>query len=276
MIKSYNFKGEKPGKKVLILGAVHGNEICWPFAINKIIKDINDWKIEIKRWEVTFIPVCNPEAYKQNKRYIDANLNRVIKYHKDADSYEQKLANELINYIRKADVILDIHSIPSEGKPFVFQDYIDKETEKFAKVLGTKNIVKWWPEMYENTDSSDTIWFAHKNNKLGVLIECGNHNDPKSQETARLAISNTLKIFNITDWKPKFLKQYNSITAEKIYLKNKEWLFEKDRNHLDEIKKWEVIANYENWEKIIMPYDWYILLPYLEAQIWDEWFYIWK
>ena len=261
---------------VLVLWAIHGDETCWPISIQKIIKEIQEKQLALKTGKVTFIPICNPEAHKVNKRLIDVNLNRVMKYHKNPEKYEEKLANEIIEFIKKADVVLDIHSISSKGKPFVFQDYMDKGSEGLSQALWVENIVKWWPEMYEKTESSDTMNFTHNEGKIWVTIECGNHNEESSQSVAYKAIKNMLKYLSIIDWERETLKQFNSVTAIKFIIKEKEGSFEKDWQHLDPMKEGEVIVNYSDGTKILAPYDGYILLPFAKAKIGDEWFYFGK
>jgi len=63
-------KGGKTGKTTLILAGVHGNEKCGIIAFDKIIKNI-----KIESGKVYFI-YSNLKAIKQNKRYIEKNLNR--------------------------------------------------------------------------------------------------------------------------------------------------------------------------------------------------------
>jgi predicted deacylase len=114
MIEIISIKGEQPGKKLLILGAIHGNETCGTYAIQEIIQKINEHKIIIKRGSISCIPICNPKAYKAGQRYIEKNLNRTITYHKNPLWYEDLLANEIIKQIKKCDYILDLHSMQSK------------------------------------------------------------------------------------------------------------------------------------------------------------------
>jgi hypothetical protein len=63
------------------------------------------------------------------------NLNRIFKKHSEPLLYEEKLANILCDYFEGVDVLLDLHSISSEGIPFAFQDYYDNETNAYMKIL---------------------------------------------------------------------------------------------------------------------------------------------
>ena len=75
-IDAYTFLGLEPGLSVLILGGVHGDEICGTKAINQVIRLINNGKINIKSGKITMIPVTNPLAARKKNRIGDRNLNR--------------------------------------------------------------------------------------------------------------------------------------------------------------------------------------------------------
>src|SRR5437773_1296890 len=110
MIEAHSFQAVQPGPRLLILGGVHGNEICGPLAVKKIVATFENGKIELKQGSVTFIPVCNPQAYAEDKRFIEHNLNRSFRRHATPRLYEEKLQNALAPYLENCDVLLDIHS----------------------------------------------------------------------------------------------------------------------------------------------------------------------
>ena len=145
MIKSFTYTGYNNWNHILVLGAIHGNEKCGTYAIQRIMQDIEQWKINILNGRITFIPICNPIAFKQDTRYVEENLNRIIQKYKKVTSYESKLANILVDYIDSCDYILDLHSMPSSWKPFVFQDVDTVETEEFATSLWLEYIITGWP-----------------------------------------------------------------------------------------------------------------------------------
>lgn len=275
-ISSTQITSEIPWIHILFFGAIHGNEVCWPKALNQIIQDFESHKIELKSGKVTFVPICNNMAYNQWKRYIDVNLNRVIEKHENPSNYEENLANILTGFIDDCDILLDIHSTHSDDAPFVFLDSHYGHNVKLAKWLWVENIVVWWAQMYAGTHSPTTQFYANKNKKSWVTIECGNHNHTDSVAVAKNAILNTLMNFGLIDWKPQILENFNEITVQEFVIKQKEWKFIKEWNHLDFAHKWDIVAVYDDWEEVTMPYDWYILLPFSQAKIWDEWIYFWK
>ncbi|MCA3176279.1 MAG: succinylglutamate desuccinylase/aspartoacylase family protein, partial [Burkholderiales bacterium] len=56
-IRVHQVLGLAPGPQVLVLGAVHGNEICGTRAIERVLREIDDGSLKIERGSVTFIPV---------------------------------------------------------------------------------------------------------------------------------------------------------------------------------------------------------------------------
>ena len=276
MIKSQLISSGIKWPKLLILWAIHWNEKCWTRAIRKIIKNIKSWNISLVKWSINFIAICNPRAYRLNKRYFQENLNRVIKKKSITESYESNIANKIIEQIDNADYILDLHSIKSNWVPFVFQDYDEDGYEIFCKNIWLKNIVKWRPKLYEENDNSYTIWYAHKAWKIWAVVECGRHDDINSDIIAYDSILNTMIWLNIIDGEIQNKNNYNCVNVLKIINKKTKGRFVKNRNHLDKIYQWEQIAIYDNWEKVYADIDWFILLPNKSTGIWEEWFYIWK
>ena len=67
-LRTVSYHGLKPGPRLLVLGAVHGNEICGTRAITQILAELDSGKLAIERGSVTFVPVTNPLAYQRVQR----------------------------------------------------------------------------------------------------------------------------------------------------------------------------------------------------------------
>src|SRR3989338_1050916 len=83
------------GPRILFFGGIHGNEPCGPRAIKNAIALFENGDIRLKRGSVHFVPIANPRAYRDKKRYIDEDLNRIFRKTEHPRSYEAHLANTL-------------------------------------------------------------------------------------------------------------------------------------------------------------------------------------
>jgi predicted deacylase len=270
------FNSLEKGKNILILGAIHGNEICGTIAITNLIKKIRTKKIVLKSGSVTFIPICNLKAYKKNQRYEEENLNRVIKRHENADSYEKKVANILVEYIVKSDYLLDLHSMHENGIPFVFQDSEGEEERKFVLSLGLGHIIKGWGNIYKDCVIKDytTQHFAEENNIVATTVECGSHTDKNSVKVAEKCIFNALKFLKIIESKTNVKNEkVIDITMRRVFIKEKEGKIN-NLKHFEPIKKGSVLATYDDGEKIIANDDCIMVLPNYNCKVGEEWFYL--
>ena len=144
------------GPHLLVLGAIHGDEVCGPIAIPRVIEKFQNRTLFLKKGKVTFVPVCNPKAYEENVRFIDRNLNRYMSPISEPKLYEDDLTNALCPLLESADVLLDIHSYHVGGEPFIFVQDPNAEEVPFAQTLGPKHMVYGFAEAYQNADGADS------------------------------------------------------------------------------------------------------------------------
>lgn len=274
MIEKTIIQWKEKGPSLLILGAIHGDEVCWPYAIKKLLKEVSVGKISLIKWQINCVPICNPKAYSKGTRYTENNLNRVFKKHKNPKTYEEALANTLTKYVENCDYILDLHSISSEWNPFVFQDYDDDNTITFCKNIGLKHIITGRTKLDMAHENADTIGYAHSCWKIWAVVECGQHNSKKSKQIAYKSIINTLSWLWITAQKQAASEEVTSVRVKKVIIKDKAGKFSKHWKHLDQTAKGEILCIYEDWETILASETGYILLPHEGAKIGNERFYI--
>lgn len=275
MIESFTFNSLNVGKKLLITGAVHGNEICGSIACNNIIQKIKNNDIVLKQGAVTFIPITNPKAYKNNKRFYEKNLNRVVIKIKNPQFYEEKIANILTEYIESADYHLDIHSMHTNGTPFSFADY--EEQNNFAKIQGLEYIFLGWPNVYKDSNTIkdySTQAYSHMVNTINTTIECGSHNDPKAIEIAEKCILRSMKFLNMIDYEEENNVKQKYILMKKVIFKDKDGTLIQNKNNLDKIQKGEIIVNYTDGTTLKADDNYLIIFPKYNASIGEEWFYL--
>lgn len=278
MINTITFDSGVPGKHLLVLGAIHGNEVVGPNAIFKVIDEIQTYKIHLKTGRITFAPICNLKAYDQDVRQIDENLNRIIKYHQHPVTYEQKLANDIVPLIEQCDALLDLHSTHCPGDiPFVFCDYPTPENMKMIEALDVNYVLLGWPQIYAgNSDISDysTERCAFNCHKAGITLECGYHKEADSVTVAYNAIVNLLNMFGIIEGSGFVKNEKTPIRLTEYVVKKKNGCLCQNYKHLDVITKGQPIAEYDDGEILTAPQEGYILLPNAGADIGSEWYYL--
>ena len=282
MIKIHEYNSLNDGPTLIIFGAIHGNEICGPKAVEKVIKKIDSKKLILSKGRVIFVPISNPLAYSKNKRSIDQDLNRVFAKTSKPKTYEQKLANTLCGLIDRSDILLDLHSTGAKGPPTVFLDFPTKTNTNLAKSTGINLAIVGWPELYKKDKrliSHDTISYAHSKNKDCILLECGQHQDSNAPNVAERAIIRILKYYRmIATSKGPVSSKYRKlkmIEMSELFIKeNKNDSFSHPWKHLEIVKKGHVIGKRNSGKLIISPNDRIMILPKYNPPIGKEWFYL--
>ena len=279
--RKITFKGKNSGPALLIFGAIHGDEVSGPNAIEKIIDKFKNKHLYLKKGSVTFVPICNPQAYDLNKRYVEENLNRVFTKTTNPKTYEARLANILCTYADTADILLDIHSTFADGPVNVFVDYPTEKNKSLAEALCAEYTIFDWPKAYKNNPyklkSYTTDKYMHNIGKSGIVLECGQHNDLASILVAEKSI---IRILSYLEMIPmvkdtNITSRSKQVKMNKIYVKNGENdCFTKNWRHLELIPDGTVIATRENGDKILAEKNSVILFPKTYAKIREEWFYL--
>jgi len=205
--KIIQLTGKKKGLTSIILAGVHGNEKCGVIALKKILPNL---KIEKGR---VFVGFGNPRALKTNKRFTEANLNRMFKKNsllskKEKESYEYKRAQFLKKYLRKADALLDLHATTTtNSKPFVI---CEKNSKKIVKYLPVRLVVSG----FNKVEPGGTDYYLNNLGKIGICVECGYNQDPKSVKVAQKNILAFLKarghlVNNLQPKKQKHIRMYS-------------------------------------------------------------------
>lgn len=109
-LHTQQFTALKPGPRLLVLGAVHGNERCGTQAIGQVLEELAAGAFGIERGVLTMVPITNPFAYQQRSRQGDRILNRNLRVSAQPADYEDQIANVLCPLLDTHDVLLDLHS----------------------------------------------------------------------------------------------------------------------------------------------------------------------
>lgn len=228
--------GREQGKTAVILAGVHGNELSGVSAFDELIPSL-----EIKSGKVIFI-YANLEAIKQDKRFVEFNLNRCffpVQPKEISGTLEGKTAKEIMPYLDNADFLLDLHASNSPNSmPFVISD---ENSIELARFLPCEVISLGW----DRFEKGSTEFFMHLNKKKGICFEAGYINDTKSIEISKKAIIGFLAGLG-------FIEEENTEGLERKYFKiisiyrNRNAKFKKSREFADfEILKEDTLIGWD-------------------------------
>jgi predicted deacylase len=293
-VETVCFTGLQPGPKLLVTGAVHGNEICGPQAIARAIEDCRSGPLAIVRGHVSFVPVVNAKAFRQGTREGDRNLNRDLRERDDPSSNEDLVGNVVCGLLRAHEVLLDIHSFRSKGEAFVFVGpsnndgpiepfHLAGPERDFARRLGPKLAMRGWLPTYaraaaaRNSDPAEgigTTEFMRSCGGYGVTLECGQHSDPQASEVAYEAIVRALAHLRLTDAQPPSVTVERRIEIVDVVLCRsagdrllREW------STGDSVQAGETIAMREDGSALTAPADGFVIFPHANAPPMAELYY---
>jgi hypothetical protein len=226
--KSVTYTGQGPGPRLIVTGAVHGNETCGTRAIGRVMDDIDAGRLAILNGSVTFVPVVNPLAHARGTREGERNLNRDLSPKPAPRDFEDRVANWLCPLLARHDVLLDLHSFNAAGgEPFVMVGPPDhdgplepfarmREERALARRLGVRRFVSGWLQAYgegvQRRLAGDaegvrtalrygvgTTEYMRSTGGYALTLECGQHADPRAVEVAADAVLRTLAVLRLTD-----------------------------------------------------------------------------
>jgi len=303
--KSIAYEGFGSGPRLVILGAVHGNETCGTFAIERVVREIDEGKIAIRAGSVTFVPVTNPLAFARRERAGERNLNRNLFPKQAPADFEDRVANRLCPLLARHDVLLDLHSTRGKTQPFALVGPRDndgplqpfshsREERELAKRLGVARFVEGWLDTYargvERRVREGTATAGNRDPRYGVgtteymrsvggyaiTLECGQHDDPSSVDVAYRAIRNTLAFLGLVEGAaPAPVDRYEALRLREVVDRvDAGDRFARDWASFDALSRGDVIAHRASGETLTAPADGRILFPDVGSKPGNEWYYL--
>lgn len=294
MFDTYRFSGAQPGPRLVVLGAVHGNETCGTRAIGRLLQELDLGHVHIARGQLTMVPVTNRLAYERGAREGDRNLNRnLVPTDQPADN-EDRIANELCPLLQEHEVLLDLHSFHSPGEPFVMLGPQDndgtlepfhhaRDEEAFARRLGVRLALDGWLDTYAAgvTRRGGNVRYGMGTTEYmrtvggwGVTLECGQHEDPQAPEVAYTALRRALAHLGLTDEAALPVDSLRLLRLSEVVDRASPGdRFAKDWHSFDPVAKDEVIGWRADGEAVRAPDDGFVVFPNVGAQPGAEWFY---
>jgi uncharacterized protein len=295
MLQPVVFTGEGAGPRLIVLGAVHGNETCGARAIERVLRELAAGEWRIAAGQATFVPVTNRLAYERGTRSGDRNLNRRLAPTATPVDNEDRIANELCPLLAAHDVLLDLHSFRSGGPPFALVGPEDNqgELQPFAQAareeslavrLGVQRAMDGWLETYAAGAARrggsaaygvGTTEYMRAVGGCALTLECGQHDDPHAPEVAYRAIRNTLAHLRLVAAPdpPPVAALEGLRLREVVDRLDPGDTFAQRWKSFDAVQAGQRIATRNDGSEVVAPADGYIVFPDESATPGAEWFY---
>ncbi|HEY0856273.1 MAG TPA: succinylglutamate desuccinylase/aspartoacylase family protein [Albitalea sp.] len=306
--ESIHFTATAPGPRLIVTGAVHGNETCGTVAIRRVLDDIAHDRLAIVAGEVSFVPVANPLAHERRQREGERNLNRKLAPTAQPREFEDHVANWLCPLLARHEVLLDLHSFHTPGEPFVMVGPEDNtgtlepfahaaREEALALRLGVRRIVDGWLDTYaagvqrriasHAGDTSakldldpdygvGTTEYMRRMGGSALTLECGQHDDPRAPDVAYRAILNTLAHLRLVDAAPP--SPATDIEALHLFeVVDKDHTgdrFSRAWSSFDAVRAGDLIGTRHDGTPVRAHTDGRIVFPNPAAKAGQEWFYL--
>ena len=285
-----------PGPSLVVLGAVHGNEVCGAHAIVRAIDDLTHGRLRLLRGRLTLVPVANPRAFAQATREGQRNLNRRFLPQPDPQDYEDRITHQLAPLLAQHEVLLDLHSFHTPGDPFAMvgprnnsgaREPFARAAEEMAlaRALGAQQVVEGWLEVYDRAaglrgelpddEGIGTNEYMRSQGGYAVTIECGQHEDPEAIDVATRAIHGALAHLELAHVPapPRFAGPAARL-KDVVLRESPADRLAQDWHSFDAVQAGDVIAHRADGTPVAAPYDGCVLFPHPEAEVGQELFYL--
>ena len=302
-LRRHQFAGLASGPRLIVLGAVHGNETCGPRAIERVLGELDRGELRIERGLLTLLPVANPLAYAKGERRGERNLNRRLQPIDAPVDYEDRIANVLCPWLAAHDVLLDLHSFSGPGRPFVMRGPADNDGAlepfshaaaegRLAAHLGPTRIVEGWMAAYaqgaarrrargltQDADASygvGTTEYMRSQGGYGVTLECGQHADPAAPDVAYRAIRQAIALLGLAAAPllppaAEFERLRLTEVVDRLHAGDR---FIRPWRSFDALHAGEHVAERHDGTPVLAVADGHIVFPDAQALPGHEWFYV--
>ena len=285
-----------PGPALIVLGAVHGNEVCGAHAIARTIADLHAGRLRLARGRLTLVPVANPLAFRQGTRGGERNLNRHFVPRADPQDYEDRVTRRLAPLLAAHDALLDLHSFHTAGAPFTMVGPLDNpgprepfaraaEELALARAVGAPQVVQGWLEVYDRAarargeqpgdDGIGTNEYMRSQGGYAVTLECGFHDDPQAIEVAAQAIRGALAHLGLAAVPAPAPHGGRVARLREVVLREAPGdTLARDWRSFDPVAADELLGTRADGRAVRAERAGCVLFPFPESQVDQEWFYL--
>lgn len=313
-LRIHQFAGLKPGPRLLVSAAVHGNEIAGVDAIQRVMAMLDSGALTLLKGTLTMIPIVNPLAHRLQRREGDRNLNRNLRINPIPQDFEDRIANRLCPWLADSDVLLDLHSFNNPGPAFAMLGPRDNDGDlepfqhqaaesALALAVGTGRIVEGWLSTYAlglkrraelAADGSrkmalqqdphygvGTTEYMRSQGGYCITLECGQHADPQGPEVAFKAILRTLVLLGmVAPGCVELADPKRPVELLQLYevvdRNHADDRFEQEWASFDPIADGQRIGTRADGTPVLAPAAGRIVFPNSRSEPGHEWFYLAK
>ena len=201
---AHRFDSGIAGPQVLIVGIVHGNELCGAIALDRLLRA----DVRPRRGSLTLV-FGNPQAYANfdpadpsASRYVDEDLNRVwdpAVLASGRHSTELDRARALRPLIDTSDLLLDLHSMQHDAQALILSGPARKGRD-FAVAIGLPPLVVADAGHAAGRRLRDYDGFSVDGDpRNALLVECGQHWRRATADLANRVVDRFLQHTGLAD-----------------------------------------------------------------------------
>ena len=165
----HHFDGGQHERHIVFGCMVHGNEFGSLPAAVRLVEALNAG--EIKFGGKVSIFIGNPEAARENRRYLEADLNRVF-LHTGESRHEDRRAQQIMPILDAADVFVDFHqTILETAQPFYIFPW-QHSGWQWARAIRSADVwVTRGPNVTFSSGSKCTDEYVSDHGRPGITVE---------------------------------------------------------------------------------------------------------
>ncbi|MDO8571241.1 MAG: succinylglutamate desuccinylase/aspartoacylase family protein [bacterium] len=229
-------------KKILLTIMTHGDEHIGKKVAGEVIR--RHPNIIGKGLDVN---IANEKAYREKKRYIDLDLNRVFPGN-TTGSYEEQRALELSSIISSYDLVIDIHSTESGSGDMIIVTKLDSATKEIIDILNPKYVLLMNIKPDKSLISSA---------RIGLAFEMGSDDDKETLAKTLVGIERILSYFKLIPNRESYGFKTEYFEVFKQMSKPAGARLEHHIKNFSLIKKGEIFARNIDNSPIIAEFDFY-------------------
>lgn len=165
----------------VVFGAIiHGNEFGTLPAMLRLQDELAN-SGGARNFAVTLL-LGNPNAARQNRRFVEEDFNRVMTFDRPADNLERRRADEVKQVLDSADFFLDIHQTQTPTESAFWTMPWEGDLGLWARVLGGARVGLTRPAGGQFSAGKCCLdEYVRGRGKIGITVEVGERGEDVAQ-----------------------------------------------------------------------------------------------